>query len=274
VQIHYQFNNRESLYSSNLVKPVYSKENKKRMSGEIKVSKDGPIATVTISRPKKLNSVTHDMLKSFEDDVSLLTNDPDVRAIIFTGEGEKAFTAGFDMETVMGLRGQDAYDFFKLMESAIRQIREAKNCITVAAVNGYAIGFGAIVACASDFRFFAENGLFRLPEVDLGILPGGGASSNLLHLVGPARAKDILLTTRKVAADEALGIGLADRVFPIDELLPKTREFVEEILSRDCTIVLMTKTLVDAMTGKEVPEAMELETAYLEEWLRKFAPKE
>jgi hypothetical protein len=69
VQIHYQFNNRESLYSSDLVKLTYSKENKKRMSGEIKVSKDGPIATVTITRPKKLNSVTHDMLKSFEDKV-------------------------------------------------------------------------------------------------------------------------------------------------------------------------------------------------------------
>jgi enoyl-CoA hydratase len=244
------------------------------MNGEIIVTKDGPIATVTISRPKKLNSVTHEMLKSFDEKVSLLTNDPEVTAIIFTGKGEKAFTAGFDMGTVMGLRGQDAYDFFKLMEAAIRSIREARNCITIAAINGYAVGFGAILICACDFRFFAENGVFRLPEVELGVFPGGGASSNLLHLVGPSRAKDILLTTRNVTAEEALRIGLADRVFPLEELMAKTNEFVKELVEKDCTILLMTKTLVDGMTGKDVPEAAELEVAYLEEWLRKFAPKE
>ena len=244
------------------------------MSGEIIVSKEGSIATVTISRPEKLNAVTHEMLKSFEEKVSVLTKDPEVLVIIFTGEGERAFTAGFDMETVMGLRGQDAYNFFKLMESAIKRIREAKNCITIAAINGYAIGFGAIVACACDLRFFSETGVFRLPEVDLGIFPGGGASSNLLQLVGPSRAKDILLTTRKVSADEALRIGLADRIFPVEELIPKTMEYVEELLNKDSHILLMTKTLVDKMTGKEVPDAAELEVTYLEEWLRKYAPKD
>jgi enoyl-CoA hydratase/carnithine racemase len=244
------------------------------MSGEIIVSKEGSVATVTISRPGKLNAVTHKMLKSFEENVSVLTNDPEVMVVIFTGEGEKAFTAGFDMETVMSLRGQEAYDFFKLMESAIRQIREARNCITIAAINGYAIGFGAIVACACDLRFFSENGIFRLPEVDLGIFPGGGASSNLLYLVGPSRAKDILLTSRKVSADEALRIGLADRVFPLEELMPKTKEYVEELLNKDRNILLMTKTLVDKMTGQEVPDATDLEVTYLEEWLRKYAPKD
>jgi enoyl-CoA hydratase/carnithine racemase len=243
------------------------------MSGEIKVSKDGSIATIIISRPEKLNSVTHEMLKLFNEKVGHTANDPEITAIIFTGEGKKAFSAGFDMATVMGLEGMKAYDFFKLMEGAIHELREARNCITIAAVNGHAIGFGAIVACACDFRFFSENASLRFPEVDLGIFPGGGTSSNLMHLVGPSRAKDILLSGRKISASEALRIGLADRVFPQEELMEKSQEFVNDIVRKDCTIILSTKTVIDGMTGKDVPEAAELESAYMEEWLRKFVEK-
>jgi enoyl-CoA hydratase len=244
------------------------------MSGEIKISKDGSIATITISRPSKLNSVTHEMLKSFNEKVGHTANDPEITAIIFTGEGKKAFSAGFDTATVMSLEGMKAYDFFKLMEGAIRELREARNSITIAAINGHAIGFGAILACACDFRFFSENASLRFPEVDLGIFPGGGASSNLLHLVGPSRAKDLLLSGRTISASEALEIGLANRVFQQDELMEKTREYINDIVKKDCTIILSTKTAVDGMTGKDVPNAAELESAYMEEWLRKFVEKE
>ena len=90
----------------------------------------------------------------------------------------------------------------------------------------------------------------------------------MLHLVGPSRAKDILLTTRTVSAKEALQIGLADMLVNQDELMEKTMEFVEQILNKDATILVRTKTLVDGMTGKDIAEADELETAYLDEWLR------
>ena len=129
-----------------------------------------------ISRPDKLNSVTKEMLQSFYDQVSKIANEPSVRAIIFAGEGDRAFSAGFDLEMVKGLQGKEAVDFFKLLEKSIRQIRENRTCITVAAVNGYAIGFGAMVACACDFRIFSDSAVFRLPEVELSIFPGAGAS--------------------------------------------------------------------------------------------------
>lgn len=238
------------------------------MTGEINVSLHGSLAVVTISRPDKLNSVTKDMLVDFNEQVSQIANDPNIRAIIFTGDGDRAFSAGFDLETVAGLKGDEVTEFFKLLERTIRLIREDRTTLTVAAINGYAIGFGAMVASACDFRIFAETGLFRLPEIDLAIFPGGGAASNLMHLVGPARAKDILMTGRKVSAEEAYRIGLADSLVKPDELMDKTKEFVEELLTKDPTILIRTKTLIDGMTGKDVEKAAELETAYLDEWLR------
>jgi enoyl-CoA hydratase len=210
------------------------------------------------------------MLESFDESVSRIANEPNIRAIIFTGEGEKAFSAGFDLDTIQGLKGQAAIDFFKLLERAMRQIRENRTCITVAAVNGYAIGFGAMLALACDFRIFSDNAVFRLPEVELSVFPGAGASSNLLQLVGPARAKDIILTTRKVSAKEAMQIGLADMIINQKDIMEKTVEFVEELLKKDPKILIRTKTLIDGMTGKELSEAEELETVYLDEWLREM----
>ncbi|MHA2222204.1 MAG: enoyl-CoA hydratase/isomerase family protein, partial [Candidatus Thorarchaeota archaeon] len=219
------------------------------MSGEIKISLHDSHAIVTISRPEKLNSVTKDMLVAFNEQVSQLANDPKIRAIIFTGEGDRAFSAGFDLETVAGLQGEEVTDFFKLLERTIRLIREDRTTITIAAINGFAIGFGAMVLSACDFRIFADSSVFRLPEIDLSIFPGGGAASNLLHLVGPARAKDILMTGRKVSAEEAYRIGLADMLVKPEELMEKTLEFVKELLNKDPKILIRTKTLIDGMTG-------------------------
>ena len=215
-----------------------------------------------------MNSVTKDMLVEFNEQVSQIANNPNIRAIIFNGDGDRAFSAGFDHETVTGLQGQEVTEFFKLLERTMRLIRENRTCVTVASVNGYAIGFGAMVCVACDFRIFSETAFFRLPEVELGIFPGAGAASNLLHLVGPSRAKDILLTGRKVSAKEALQIGLADLLVSQEDLAKNTIEYIEGLLSKDAKILVRTKTLIDGMTGKDISEADELETAYLDEWLR------
>ena len=196
------------------------------MTGEIKVSIEDSHAIITISRPDKMNSVTKDMLVEFNEQVSQIANNPNIRAIIFNGDGDRAFSAGFDLETVTGLQGQEVTEFFKLLERTMRLIRENRTCVTVASVNGYAIGFGAMVCVACDFRIFSETAFFRLPEVELGIFPGAGAASNLLHLVGPSRAKDILLTGRKVSAKEALQIGLADLLVSQEDLAKNTIHYI------------------------------------------------
>lgn len=238
------------------------------MDGKIVVSTKDSYALITISRPDKLNSVTRTMLEQFRESVLQIANEPNIRAIIFTGDGNRAFSAGFDKGMVTGLAGEEATEFFKGLEKTIRLIRESRTCVTVAAVNGYAIGFGAMVASACDFRLFSDTAVFALPEIDLSIFPGAGAASNLLHLIGPSRAKDILMTGRKVSAREALQIGLADMLVPSDELMKRTEEFVKGLLDKDPKILIRTKTLVDGMTGKDISEADELESVYLDEWLR------
>ncbi len=243
------------------------------MDGEIRVNIEDAIATVTISRPQKLNSVTYEMLVFFEDRVARLLNDKDVFAVVFTGEGDRAFSAGFDLEMVRSLRGQRHYDFFKILEQVIRTVRLARNTITVAAVNGYAIGFGAMLASACDFRFFSTNASFRLPELDVGVFPGAGAASNLLALVGPSRTKDILLTGRTILAEEALRIGIADRVVPLAELMSSVREFLSSLYRKNHRLIMSTKTLIDGMTGERLLDAAEMESAYLEEWLREHNPE-
>jgi enoyl-CoA hydratase/carnithine racemase len=240
------------------------------LTGDIIVTEHDSYAIVKISRPEKMNSVTKAMLESFDENVSKIANEPSIRAIIFTGEGHTAFSAGFDLKTIQGLKGQEATDFFKLLERTIRGIRENRTCITIAAINGYAIGFGAMVALACDFRIFSDEAVFRLPEVELSVFPGAGACSNLLQLVGPARTKDILLTARKVSAKEAMQIGLADMIINKDEIMEKSVEFVQELLKKNPKILIRTKTLIDGMTGKELSEAEELETVYLDEWLREM----
>jgi enoyl-CoA hydratase/carnithine racemase len=240
------------------------------LTGDIIVTLEDSYAIVKISRPDKMNSVTKKMLESFHDQVSKIANEPNVRIIIFTGEGDTAFSAGFDLDTVKGLEGQEAKDFFKLLEKTMRLIRENRTCITVAAVNGYAIGFGAMVSLACDFRIFSDKAVFKLPEVELSVFPGAGASSSLLQLVGPARAKDIVLTSRKVSAKEALQIGLADMLINHENMMEGTMEFVQELLKRNPKILIRAKTLIDGMTGKELSEADELESIYLDEWLREL----
>jgi enoyl-CoA hydratase len=240
------------------------------LTGDIIVTIQDSYATVKISRPGKMNSVTKEMLESFHDKVSKIANEPNVRIIIFTGEGDTAFSTGFDLDTVKNLEGQEAIEFFKLLERTMRLIRENRTCITVAAVNGYAIGFGAMVSLACDFRIFSDKAIFKLPEVELSVFPGAGASSSLLQLVGPARAKDIVLTSRKVSAREALQIGLADMLVNHENIMEGTMEFVQELLKKNPKILIRAKTLIDGMTGKELAEADELESIYLDEWLREL----
>ncbi len=238
------------------------------MEGEIRVKTDGKIGNITISRPDKLNAMTAKMLQDFDEAVSNLTNNPDISILVFSGEGKKAFCAGFDLKMVQSLEGEEHYNFFKGIEKTIAKIRQARTCLTIAAVNGYAVGFGAMVISACDFRLFSKDAAFRLPEVDIDIFPGAGAASNLLHLVGSARTKDILLTGRMVASGECYRIGIADRLYEPDELMSGTTDFAKDLLSKNQVILLRTKTLVDGMAGETIADAEALEATYLEEWLR------
>ncbi len=238
------------------------------MTGGILVDQKDCIATVTINRPEKLNAVTYEMLRQFEKMVSSLVNDPSVFIVIFTGAGNKAFSAGFDLETVKGLKKTEYREFFKLLEKVVSIIRNSRNVITIAAINGYAVGFGAIIASACDFRFFSDNAAFKLPEIDISIFPGMGAISGLMRILPISKVKDIILTGRTVPAGEAKDIGIADRIFNQADLMKETMDFAEELAKKDRRIVLRSKNLIDSIAGREFSEAIDVEMVFTDEWLR------
>ncbi|MHA1771041.1 MAG: enoyl-CoA hydratase/isomerase family protein [Candidatus Thorarchaeota archaeon] len=238
------------------------------MTGEILSDQKDGIAIVTINRPEKLNAVTYDMLRAFEEKTSRLLNDPEAFIVIFTGAGDRAFSAGFDIDTVKGLKKNEYREFFKLLEKTVATIRDARNCITIAAINGYAMGFGAIIAAACDFRFVADNAAFKLPEIDLSIFPGMGAASGLVRLVPVSVAKEIILTGRTIPAGEAKELGIADKIFTQAELMKETMAFADVLAKKDRKILIRTKNLLDAMAGRELAEAAEVESMFTDEWIR------
>ena len=168
---------------------------------------------------------------------------------------------------VKGLKGQDHFDFFKLLDNATKRFQSNRKCITLGACNGFAIGFGAILAVSCDFRFFSENAVFCLPEILIGVFPGAGASSYLLDIVGPSRAKEILMTGRKVNAEEAYEIGLANRILKIDQLMPESIKFLTEIISNNQIILENIKSLLDEITNTDFEKAAEIERDYFMKWL-------
>jgi enoyl-CoA hydratase len=193
------------------------------------LSEQDDIATVTVNRPDKLNALNNSTIGELQHCFDALTLDESVRAVILTGSGEKAFVAGADISELaqqtsitarpLALRGQ------RLMNTV-----EACPKPVVAAVNGYALGGGCELALAAHIRTASDNAQFGLPEVTLGIIPGYGGTQRLPRIVGKGRALELILTAQRVNAEEALRIGLVNKVYPQAQLLAETEKSVRRIL--------------------------------------------
>ena len=189
------------------------------------------ILTLTVNRPTKLNALNGATIEEIGRAVQLALDDRQVRGILLTGSGEKAFVAGADIAELAALdeararrsseRGQEV---FSLIEQSPKPV--------VAAVNGFALGGGCELAMACHVRVAADNARFGMPEVTLGLLPGFGGTQRLTQLVGKAKALELMLTADQVKADEALRLGLANHVVPAAELLAFSRQLLARMLSR------------------------------------------
>ncbi|MDP1794578.1 MAG: enoyl-CoA hydratase-related protein [Acidimicrobiales bacterium] len=208
---------------------------------------DDGVAVVRLDRPKMtaLSAALLDELRAAAED--LAANPPG--AVVVWG-GERIFAAGAEISEFGGPdEAKQIGGKFRAALDAVAAIPRA----TIAAVNGYALGGGCELALACDFRVAAENTKFGQPEILLGIIPGGGGTQRLARLVGPAKAKDMILTGRQVAADEALAIGLADRVVPADDVLTNARGWAAE-LANGAVIgqALAKKAIDDGLEGSLV----------------------
>ena len=176
----------------------------------IEVSDQG-IATVTVNRPKKLNALNDEVLNELADIFKSIQVDNNIKAVIVTGAGDKAFVAGADIKELRELdnrsgrmTSQKGQQIFQLIEDTRKPV--------IAAVNGYALGGGAELAMACHLRIAGENAVFGLPEVGLGLIPGYGGTQRLPELVGKARALEMILTGKQISAEEAKKMGIVNEV--------------------------------------------------------------
>jgi len=174
------------------------------------------VGTIRLDRPKAMNAISLQVQAELRSAAVEATEREDVRAVVVWG-GEKVFAAGNDVKEMSSMSYTAMVDAVEGVQGAVTAIARIPKP-TVAAVNGYALGGGCELAMAADVRFAADNAVLGQPEVLLGIIPGAGGTQRLPRLVGPSKAKDLLYTGRFVKAEEALAIGLVDRVVPADQV--------------------------------------------------------
>jgi enoyl-CoA hydratase len=189
------------------------------------------IARVTVNRPKVLNALNEKTVRELHAAFASLREDAAVGAVILTGAGEKAFVAGADINELAVMTPLQGEASSRLGQAALREI-ELLGKPVIAAINGFALGGGCELALACHIRFASETARMGLPEVGLGIIPGYGGTQRLPRIVGLGHALELIATARMVDAQEALRIGLVNRVLPAAELIPHCEKVASEILSR------------------------------------------
>ncbi len=218
------------------------------------VERTGAVATVSFNRPEKLNPINEKVMVELLAIAQEFREDDDTRVIILTGRG-RSFCVGADMQM---LAGSAEYDARKPMSDSAR-LRSAKrgwrimdewerlDQITIAAVNGFAVGGGLSLAMACDFRIAASGARLWIPEVRLGVPYMWGSISRLINLIGMAKAKELVMTCDEVTAEEALALGLVNRVVPVAELLSAAHALAEKILNKPPMAVRRTKEFFQAL---------------------------
>jgi enoyl-CoA hydratase len=224
----------------------------------VQVALDGAIATVTLDREGVLNAFNTEQLRQVIETFRTIGADRSVRAVILTGAGEKAFAAGADIKEMVDLDRAGAYEFGKLGHAATRAVETLPQPV-IAAVNGFAMGGGCEIALAADIRIASGNAVFGQPEVGLGIPPGWGGTQRLVRAVGPGFAAEMILTGRRVKADEALRVGLVNAVVPLADLLPKARELAEMIVRSSPQAVRSAKRLMQLAFNGQVTSGLSTE---------------
>jgi enoyl-CoA hydratase len=201
------------------------------------------VATVTINRPQVLNALDAQTLAELRHVIVELTHDPSVRVVVLTGAGEKAFVAGADINELAALRPIESRDHARQGQHVFDLI-ENMGKPSIAAINGYALGGGCELAMACTLRVAADSARLGQPEINLGLIPGFGGTQRLPRLVGKGPALDMLLTGRQVSADEALRLGLVQRVVPASRLLDEVRALAAELAAKPAAAV---RCILDAV---------------------------
>jgi enoyl-CoA hydratase len=226
--------------------------------GGVIVDAAGPVATVTVDRPKVLNALDEITLRELCAAFAGLSGSPGLRCVIVTGAGEKAFVAGADIGGMAGLGPREARAFAELGHELGDAI-EALTAPVIAAVGGFALGAGCELALACDFIYASTNAKFGQPEVNLGVIPGFGGTQRLSRRVGIGRARELVYTGSIISAEEALRIGLVNAVVAPADLMPRVRAVAETIARKGPLAIADAKRAMRRGADLPLAEAHELE---------------
>ena len=224
----------------------------------IKLAVSEGIALVTIDRPKALNALNSETLGELNECLKELEQRKDIRVILLTGGGQKAFVAGADISEMVNAAPAGGRAMALLADEAFCRLENMPQ-VTIAAVNGYALGGGCEIAMACDIRIAAENAVFGQPECGLGIIPGFGGTQRLARLVGKGRAKELIFTCGRIDAQEAYRIGLANKVVPQAELLDVCRAMAKTIMSKGGYAVSVAKAVINAGLDMDLINGLKME---------------
>ena len=222
----------------------------------VKVMREAPIATVQLDRPEVLNALSEELMDELVAALETLDDEPDIRCIVLTGS-EKAFAAGADIKqsfvdaTPASMLEQDLTTRWE----RVRKIRKP----IIAAVSGYCLGGGCELAMTCDIIVASETAQFGQPEVNLGIIPGAGGTQRLTRAVGKYRAMDIILTGRRVKADEAKAIGLAAQVYPAATWLEDAKTLARTIAQKPPIAVRLATEAIDLAWNSTLDAGLEFE---------------
>jgi enoyl-CoA hydratase len=223
----------------------------------ITVAREGPVATVTLNRPDKLNALNELLFDELAVALDDLERDAGIRVAILTGAGDKAFAAGADIEAMSAMTPVRAKAFADKGHAVGARI-EGAHFPMIAAVNGFALGGGCELALACDFLYASERAKLGQPEVNLGVMPGFGGTQRLARRVGIARARELCYTGDVIGAEEALRMGLVNAVVPHGELYARVLEVAKKIASKgplaiaQCKRILLRGTDVPLVTASEL----------------------
>jgi enoyl-CoA hydratase len=216
------------------------------------------MALITIDNPPALNALNQSTLAQLDRIFEALAANAEVKGVIITGGGEKSFVAGADISEFTQLKGDSAAAFMARGQRIFDRI-EAFDRPVLAAINGFALGGGNELAMCCDIRIAAENAIFGQPEVSLGIIPGYGGTQRLPRLVGPGKAKEIILADERIPAQEALRLGLVQRVVPKGQAVEEAKKLLKKILGKGPVAVKMAKKAINEGLGMSLREGEDLE---------------
>lgn len=213
----------------------------------ILVSSEGAVQYITINRPSKLNALNRATIAELSEAMKAAEKDRNVRAIILTGSGEKAFVAGADISEFAHFSKEDGEKLSAEGHKILFDLIAHLGTPVIAAVNGFALGGGLELAMSCHMRIASETARMGLPEVSLGVIPGYGGTQRLTQLVGPGRALEMITTAGMIDAAEALRTGLVNHVVPAGQLLPKAAEIAGNIIKNSPTAIAAAIRSVNAM---------------------------